>query len=132
MQFRELSLDEIVDNFETISLHYIDLDIDNFREFLEKNHPSSYRAIGAFERGELLIYAGVSIRENLSYGLFIEVEEFISQNRLHTKEMLDFINDYAKLYGCKKILLNTPAIGLNIDDLADYTPARGIFMSEPI
>lgn len=125
MQFRELSRDEILGSHELLLELYPDLDIDYFSEFLERNE--KYKALTAIEGDKVIAYTGITSSENLRDGSVLTVQEFISLDKNYTKEMLDFIYDYAKLYRYKKIVLKKDVIGLDIKHLGEYAPERGIF-----
>lgn len=129
MQFRELCVSELNEGYLLISSLRLDLTQEQFDQFLSSQFPRDYRPIGAFEQGVLRIYAGVSIRENLEYGRHLIVDDFIAAEGFenHSHEMVDFLGDYAKMHGCKEIVIWGKQRGISLDDLKGFRPKRDGF-----
>lgn len=126
MQFRELSATEHTEGFALLSTLRAELTLDQFEAFLASHYPKDYRPIGAYERGKLRIYAGVSIRENLELGRHLIVDDFTALEGYYhlSAEMIDYLADYAKMYQCQSILLWGKQRGISIDDLSGFRPKR--------
>lgn len=129
MQFRELSETELNEGYLLISSLRLDLTPEQFDQFLHSQFPRDYRPIGAFERGSLRIYAGVSIRENLESGRHLIVDDFVAAEGYDhfSNEMVDFLSDYAKMHGCKEIVIWGKQRGISLDDLTGFRPKRDGF-----
>lgn len=130
MQFRELSSNELSEGYSLLSSLRMELEENHFHLFLSANSPSLYRPLGAFERGYLVSYAGVSIRENLELGRHLIIDDFVMREGYenHASQMIDFIEDYGKMHGCKSVLLWGKMSGLRLEDLNGFRPKRDGFI----
>lgn len=130
MQIRELSPGELEEGFELLSILRFETSFDQFKTFISSNSPQSYRPIGAYERGDLRIYAGVSIRENLEFGRHLVIDDFVAREGFEhlSTEMMDFLGDYAKMHACKTIILWGKQRGISLDDLVGFRPKRDGFI----
>ncbi|MFA5216486.1 hypothetical protein [Sulfuricurvum sp.] len=130
MQFRELSSSELNEGYTLLTTLRIELTSDQFETFITSHYPKDYRPIGAYERGELRIYAGVSIRENLEYGRHLIVDDFVADKGYEhlSREMVDYLGDYAKMYKCKFLFFFGKHQGLSIGDLEGFRPKRDGFI----
>lgn len=130
MQFRELSLSELQEGFSLLLSLRPELTQETFDQFIASQFPKDYRPIGAYERGHLRIYAGISIRENLELGRHLIIDDFIAMETYEhlNREMIDFLNDYAKMYKCLSVILCGKQRGLSINDLQGFRPKRDGFI----
>ncbi|MDD2780160.1 hypothetical protein [Sulfuricurvum sp.] len=130
MQFRELSASELVEGFALLTTLRTELTSEAFDAFITSQYPKDYRPIGAYQRGELQVYAGVSIRENLELGRHLIVDDFVTYSGCEnlSGEMVDYLCDYAKLHKCKSILVWGKQRGLSITDLEEFRPKRDVFL----
>lgn len=130
MQIRELSATELNEGYTLLSMLRVELTLDQFETFITSQYPKDYRPIGAYERGHLCIYAGVSIRENLDIGRHLIIDDFVTyEGYAHlSQEMVDFLCDYAKIHGCKAVLLLGKQRGLKLEDLKGFRPKRDGFI----
>lgn len=130
MQFRELSSGELEAGYHLLCTLRIDLTEDDFMTYIAAQHPQVYRPIGAFQRGELSVYAGVSIHENLELGRYLLIDDLAaSDNHTHyVSEMIDYLCDYAKMHKCTSIILWGKQSGLSLEDLREFRPKRDGFM----
>ncbi|MDD2368989.1 MAG: hypothetical protein PHQ90_06770 [Sulfuricurvum sp.] len=130
MQFRELSSTELDEGYTLLSTLRTELTSEAFDTFITAQYPKDYRPIGAYERGELRIYAGVSIRENLELGRHLIVDDFVAHDGYEhlSLEMVDYLSDYAKMYKCQSILVWGKQRGISIDDLKGFRPKRDGFI----
>lgn len=126
MQIRELSSSELDEGYALLNTLRPELTSDQFDTFITSQFPKDYRPIGAYERGDLRIYAGVAIRENLEIGRHLLIDDFVADAGYEhlSKEVIDFLKDYAKIQGCKQLILFGKQRGLSIDDLEGFRPKR--------
>ena len=130
MQIRELSSSELEEAYALLSTLRIELTRDLFDTFIASNYPRDYRPVGAFERGELRIYAGIGIRENLELGRHLIIDDFVTKEGYGhlSQEMVDFLGDYAKMHACQAVVLWGRHSGLTVDDLRGFRPKRDGFI----
>jgi hypothetical protein len=130
LQIRELSPSELVEGFALLTTLRLELTSDQFDAFITSQYPRDYRPIGAYERGELQIYAGVSIRENLELGRHLIIDDFaVYEGYEHkSKEMISYLEDYAKIHKCQTLLVWGKQRGLSINDLSGFRPKRDGFI----
>jgi hypothetical protein len=130
MQIRELSEQEFHEGYTLLCTLRLELTANQFDIFIASQYPRDYRPIGAYERGELRIYAGVTIRENLETGRYLLIDDFVTREgyEKHSREMIDFLGDYAKMHGCKEMMLWGRQKGLNLNDLKEFRPKRDGFI----
>jgi len=130
MQFRELSSSELEAGYHLLSTLRIDLPEDDFLAYIAAYHPLTYRPIGAYQRGELTIYAGVSIHENFELGRYLLIDDLVaSVNHKHyVHEMVDYLSDYAKMHKCTSVIVWGTHIGLTSEDLEAFRPKRNGFI----
>lgn len=126
MQIRELSPSELDEGYVLLNTLHLELTPDQFATFIASQFPRDYRPIGAYERGNLRIYAGIAIRENLEIGRHLILDDFVADAGYEhlSKEVIDFLRDYAKIHGCKEIIVFGKKRGLSIDDLEGFRPKR--------
>lgn len=130
MQFRELSSSELEEGYHLVSTLRLDLSEDDFLTYVAAHHPQTYRPIGAYQRGELAVYAGVSLHENLELGRYLLIDDLVAadKHKHHVREMVDYLCDYAKMHKCKSILLWGAQRGLQLQDLKEFRPKRDGFI----
>ena len=130
MQFRELSSSELEGGYQLLSTLRIDLAEDDFLTYIAAQHPQTYRPIGAYQRGELAVYAGVSIHENLEFGRYLLIDDLVAaeKNDHHVREMVDYLCDYAKMHKCKCVIAWGKQRGLQLEDLKEFRPKRDGFI----
>lgn len=130
MQFRELSSSELGEGYQLLSTLRIELSEDDFLTYIAAQHPQIYRPIGAYERGELAIYAGISIHENFELGRYLLIDDLVApvNHKHHVREMIDYLSDYAKMHKCTSIILWGTHTGLTSEDLEGFRPKRNGFI----
>ncbi len=130
MQFRELSSNELVEGYTLLNTHRIDLSEDDFLAYIATHHPQTYRPIGAYARGELTVYAGVSLHENLELGHYLLIDDLVAHqdNTRYVREMIDYLCDYAKMHKCTSIIVWGKQSGLSLEDLKEFRPKRDEFI----
>lgn len=130
MQFRELGRTEMDDAFSLLLSLHPDLTPESFAAFINANSPHTYRPLGAFERNILSVYAGVSLHENLTWGRYLAIDDFIHTDTENAKsnEMIEYVCDFAKMHGCKAVLLIGKYGGIKLEDLSGFRPKRDGFI----
>lgn len=130
MQFRELSSNELEEGYTLLNTLRIDLIEDDFLAYITAQHPQTYRPIGAYRRGELTVYAGVSIHENLELGRYLLIDDLVAsdENTSYIAEMINYLSDYAKVHKCKSIIMWGKQRGLQLGDLKEFHPKRDGFI----
>jgi hypothetical protein len=130
VQFRELSDSELAEGYTLLTTLRTELTLDQFETFIASQYPKNYRLIGAYERGELRIYAGVSIRENLELGRHLIIDDFSAKKGYEylSREMIDYLGDYAKMHKCQSVFVWGKQRGLSINDLTSFRPKRDGFI----
>lgn len=130
MQFRELSSSELEEGYHLLCTLRIDLTEDQFSTYISGQYPQTYRPIGAYQRGELAVYAGVSIHENLELGRYLLIDDLaaMDHNQHHVCEMVDYLCDYAKIHNCKCVIAWGKQRGLQLADLKEFRPKRDGFI----
>jgi len=130
MQFRELSSSELEGGYQLLCTLRIDLTQDDFLTYIAAQHPQTYRPIGAYQRGELAVYAGVSIHENLELGRYLLIDDLVAthDNQHHVREMVDYLCDYAKMHKCTCVIAWGKQRGLQLEDLHAFRPKRDGFI----
>lgn len=126
MQFRELSSSELDEGFTLLSHLRLDLTIEQFANYINTYSPLIYRPIGAFERGTLIVYAGINIHENLEFGKYLIVDDFVTREgcESHSREMIEYLRDYGRMHGCNSVVIWGRHRGISIDDLEGFRPKR--------
>jgi len=108
MQIRELDLKELDDAYMLISKCYTQLSYKEFEDLIYDMRHMDYKIIGIFEREILVSYAGVCIQTTLKDKRHLKVFDFFSDENYDTqrydKIMIDYLNDYAKIGMCKKVI----------------------------
>lgn len=130
MQIRELSVSELEEGFLLLSTLRFELGFEQFKTFISTHYPQNYRPIGAYERSDLRIYAGVSVRENLELGRHLVIDDLVAQEGFEhlSAEMIDFLGDYAKMHGCSCLFLWGKQRGIALTDLNGFRPKRDGFL----
>ena len=130
MQFRELGASELDAAYGLLKMVRIDLNPDAFATFINTHSPHTYRPLGAFEQGELTLYAGVSVHENLELGRYLLIDDFVARegDESIAADMFDFLGDYAKMHQCRAVVLWGSHRGIKLKDLAGFRPKRDGFI----
>jgi GNAT superfamily N-acetyltransferase len=110
MQIRELSLQELDIAYDVIK-ELRDLEYDAFEDLIYDMRHQEYKIFGLFEKGELVTYAGVKVQINLYHKKHLYIDDFVtktsSRSQNYGKEMLIYLEDYAKIFQCERIVLSS-------------------------
>ena len=108
MQTREITLKELDTVYELIKELYNWLEYDEFENLIYDMREINYKMLGVFEKGELISFAGVAILTTLKDKRHLRVFDFITknkeQNKKYDKLMKEYVEDYAKIAMCLKII----------------------------
>ena len=110
MQLREITLHELESAFALVTTHYDTLDYDTFEERIYAMR-ERYKMFGIFDAKTLLSLAGASLHVNLALGKHLLIEEVVTTDAEHTKQLLSYLEDYAKITGCRYMTTQEPQLG---------------------
>lgn len=133
MQCRELIASELDTAFPLLQTIRPDLEPETFAHFLNIHSPSTYRPLGGYTRGELKIYAGVSIHENLELGRYLFIDDLavvVTCSDKEIVEMLAYIEDYGKIYQCQIVMLWGKNSGIRYELLKGFRPKRDGYIKQ--
>ena len=109
MQIRELDLKELQTAWEVVSQLRRDLEYSEFENLIYDMRECHYTMIGIFERGELITYAGVTIRTDLIHKRHLFVSELVTERAYrhqgYAKMMLEYLRDYARVGACEGVVV---------------------------
>jgi GNAT superfamily N-acetyltransferase len=111
MKIIELTtVEQILEQFETIQLLYPNMTIDRYKSFLEDMIPKSYKQVAVFD-GEICIgLTGFWFGTKLWTGKYIEIDNFIVHPDYRKKGIgkliSNYIDDKAKELQCTCIVLD--------------------------
>lgn len=87
------------------------LDEESYRRLTVQMIKEGYRAFVIEEAGEILAYAGVVMQTNLVYGRYVWVHDLVTdedeRSKGYGKELLSFIEDWARKNDCKVVALSS-------------------------
>lgn len=102
MQIRELSLKELYEAYELVK-KLRDISYEEFEDIVYESK-DNYIMLGAFFRGEIKGYAGISILTTLKDKRHIRVFDIIADDEKSLFELKEYIQDYAKISMAKKVI----------------------------
>lgn len=111
MEIRELSsIEQILEQFETIQFLYPNMEIERYRSFLEDMIPKSYKQVAVFDGGICVGLKGFWFGTKLWTGKYIEIDNFIVHPDYRKKGIGKLISTYidekAKELNCTCIVLD--------------------------
>jgi GNAT superfamily N-acetyltransferase len=125
MQIREITLKELDIAYEVIK-ELRNLSYDEFEDLIYEMRHQEYKILGLFERGELQTYAGVCIASNLYHKKHLYIYDLVTKASARSQkfgaEMLIYLEDYAKIFQCQKIVLSS---GLQRKDAHHFYEKNG-------
>ncbi|MBL0709042.1 MAG: GNAT family N-acetyltransferase [Sulfurimonas sp.] len=111
MQIREMSLKELYPVYDLVKQLRVELSYKEFEDLIYEMRHINYKMFGVLERGELMSYAGVSIITNLYHKRHLFVYDLVTdekhRNKGYAKEMLKYLDDFAKTSMCENIVLSS-------------------------
>ncbi len=111
MQIRELNLKELDVVYEVLSQLRVDLSFKEFDDLVYDMRHIDYKMIGLLERDKLITYAGVAIQTNFYHKRHLYVYDLVTDEKQrgkgYGKEMMLYLNDYAKTAMCENIVLSS-------------------------
>ena len=117
MQIREMNLKELDTIYELLVQLRPELSFKEFDDLVYDMRHMEYKMIGMLQRGELVTFAGVAVQTNFYHKRHLFVFDLVTdekhRNRGYGKEMLEYLESYAKTAMCEKIVLSS---GLQRED----------------
>ena len=111
MQIYELKLTELHDVYDVIKELHISLEYDDFEDLIYQMSREGYKMFGLYEKGDFITYAGVEVAINLYHGHHLYIHELVTKSAFRSRgfgsEMLIYLNDYAKMLGCERLILSS-------------------------
>jgi len=110
MQIREISLQELDIAYELIK-ELRELSYDEFEDLVYDMRHREYKMFGLFERNILLSYAGVVVQTNLYHKKHLYIDDLVTKTSSRScgygNEMLEYLEDYAKIFQCRHMVLSS-------------------------
>ncbi len=111
MQIREVTLQELDSAFEVVKELRDTLDYNDFEDLVYAMRHQEYTMMGIFEKERLLCFAGFSILVSLAHGRHLYLLDLVTvpdeRSKGYGKEMIAYLEDYAKIRGCRFFLLSS-------------------------
>lgn len=108
MQIREMDLKELFEIYKVLKQLRVGLSYKEFEDLVYDMQHMEYKMFGVLERGELISFAGVAVMTNFEFKRHLSVFDFVTDKAFrsqgYAKLMLEFLEDYAKMAMCEKIL----------------------------
>ena len=110
MQIREMDLTELYTIYDLVSQLRTELSYDEFEDLVYDMRDINYKMFGILDGEKLISYAGVNIQTSFCHKRYLYIFDFITDKN-HSLEkydsmMLEFLDDYAKIGMCGKILFS--------------------------
>jgi len=112
MQILKLRKEDLKRAYEVLKELRTTLEYEEFIETLEiMQDKQNYTMFGLWDKGEIQSYAGVEIQTNLYWKRHLFIHDLVtkssSRDNGYGKQMIDFLNDYAKMHKCENIALTS-------------------------
>jgi len=111
MQIREMNLKELDVIYEVLSQLRKNLSFKEFDDLVYDMRHMEYKMIGLFQRGTLITFAGVSVQTNFYHKRHLFVFDLVTDENYRSKgygkEMLEYLETYAKTAMCENIVLSS-------------------------
>lgn len=111
MQIREMNLKELDTIYEVLSQLHTSLSFKEFDDLVYDMRHMEYKMIGLFQRGTLITFAGVSVQTNFYHKRHLFVFDLVTDENYRSKgygkEMLEYLETYAKTAMCENIVLSS-------------------------
>lgn len=111
MQIREILLTELDEAYEVIKELRPELSYNEYEDLVYDMRHQEYKIFGLYYQDKLSTYAGVAIQVNLYWKRHLYIYDLVTKTELrslgHGKEMLSYLEDYAKVMQCTKVALSS-------------------------
>jgi len=111
MQIREMNLKELDVIYEVLSQLRPTLSFKEFDDLVYDMRHMEYKMMGLFQRDKLITYAGVAVQTNFYYKRHLYIYDFVTDSpyrgKKFGKEMLDYLEVYARTAMCENIVLSS-------------------------
>ncbi len=122
MQVREINLTELHLAYEIYKYSQNDITYKEYEDIIYQAVKENYKIILAIENNEPLAYAGVRVQTNLEFRKHINIDEIVIKNNLNKidyyKELILYMNDYARMNQCSDIIINK-LYNINNSEISD-------------
>ena len=110
MQIREMNLKELDKIYEIVKQLRVELSFDEFDDLIYDMRHMEYKMIGLMEGERLITFAGVAVQTNLYHKRHLYIFELVTdakeRQKGYAKEMLLYLQDYAKMAMCEHLILS--------------------------
>lgn len=114
MQIREILLTELEEAYEVLKELRPELSYDEYEDLVYAMRHQEYKIFGLYHQGKLSTYAGVAVQVNLYWKRHLFLYDLITtkafRSQGHGKEMLEYLEDYAKITNCTMLVLTSSFI----------------------
>jgi len=111
MQIREMNFKELDVAYEVLSQLRDSLTFKEFDDLVYDMRHMEYKMIGLFERGVLVTFAGVAVQTNFYHKRHLYIFDLVTdknqRSKGYAKEMILYLEDYAKSAMCENIVLSS-------------------------
>jgi len=126
MQIREITLKELYTVYDVLKQLREGLTYDEFEDLIYEMRHMEYKMIGLFEKERLITYAGVAIQTNLYHKRHLYIFDLVTDEAFRScgygKDMLAYLQDYAKMAACQNLVLSS---GLQREDAHRFYELEG-------
>jgi len=111
MQIREMNLKELDVIYEVLSQLRVDLSFKEFDDLVYDMRHMEYKMIGLFDNNTLITYAGVAVQTNFYHKRHLYIFDLVTDVAFRSqgfgKEMMEYLEVYAKTAMCENIVLSS-------------------------
>jgi len=111
MQIREMDLTELYTIYNLVSQLRTELSYDEFEDLVYDMRDINYKMFGILDGEKLISYAGINIQTSFCHKRYLYIFDFITDKNYSFEKydsmMLEFLEDYAKIGMCGKILFSS-------------------------
>ena len=111
MQIREMNLKELDSIYKVLVQLRPSLSFKEFDDLVYDMRHMDYKMIGILERGELVTFAGVAVQTNFYHKRHLFIFDLVTDEKYrgkgYEKEMLEYLESYAKTAMCENIVLSS-------------------------
>jgi len=111
MQIREMNLKELDVIYEVLSQLRPTLSFKEFDDLVYDMRHMDYKMIGLFQRDRLITFAGVAVQTNFYHKRHLYIFDLVTDSQFRGenfgKEMLEYLEVYAKTAMCENVVLSS-------------------------
>lgn len=110
MQVREINLTELHLAYEIYKCSKNNITYTQYEDIIYQAVKENYKILLAIANDKPFAYAGVRVQTNIEFKKHLHVDEIVIKNDLskmsYYKELLLYMQDYAKMNQCHEIIIN--------------------------